>query len=154
VSRDIRALWRAVWIGGLVAGTVDIGSACVIFRTTPVIILQAIAGGVLGMPTFDGGWRSAILGLALQWGMSMVIAACCVLASSRIELFARRWMVAGCIYGVVTFFVMNDIVVPLSASRMTPHHTAAWFGKNMLAMLLFGAIISGVASWSIRRQKF
>lgn len=153
MNSGIRSLWQPVCIGGLIAGTVDIGSACVIFKTTPLIVLQAIAGGVLGMSAFKGGWWSAVLGLALQWTMSIGIAACCVFASSRINLLARRWIVAGCVYGVVTFVVMNYVVVPLSASRSTQHHSAAWFYKDMLAMLLFGVIITAVASGYIRKPK-
>jgi hypothetical protein len=152
-NKELRSFWPAVWIGGLVAGTVDVGLACVIYKTTPVFILQAIAGGVLGMSTFDVGWRSVTLGLGLQWVMSLIIAACCVLASNQSGLLARRWVSAGCIYGVVVFWVMNYIVVPLSASRTTPHFSAAWFVKNMLAMLLFGLIISGVAHRYIRNAK-
>ena len=128
------------------AGTVDVGSACLIYKTTPLIILQAIAGGVLGNSTFERGWWSVTLGLALQWGMSIIIAACCVLASHKSDLLARRWIFAGCVYGVMTFIVMNYIVVPLSASLTTPHFSAPWLVKNMLAMLLFGLIISGVAT--------
>jgi uncharacterized membrane protein YagU involved in acid resistance len=78
--------------------------------------------------------------------MSILIAACCALASNRIRLFARRWVVAGIAYGAITFFIMHYVVVPLSATRSSPHHCATWFWENMLAMLLFGLIISGVAA--------
>jgi hypothetical protein len=132
-------------LGGLLAGTVDIGSACIIYRTMPSIILQAIAGGVLGMSTFARGWASVTLGLALQWGMSSLIAACCVLAHNRLAFFRRRWLVAGVVYGVITFIVMNCVVVPLSASRTAPHFSAPWLIKNLIAMVLFGLIIAAVA---------
>jgi hypothetical protein len=140
-----QSFWPAIWIGGLVAGTVDVGSACIIYKAPPAIILQAIAGGVLGLATFDEGWWSVTLGLALQWVMSMLIATCCVLASSRNSFLRRRWVVAGCIYGLIILLVMNYVVVPLSASRTTPHFSIPWLIKNTLAMLLFGVIISGVA---------
>jgi hypothetical protein len=144
-NKELRSFWPAIWVGGLVAGTVDVGLACVIYKTTPLIILQAIAGGVLGRSAFERGWSSAALGLALQWGMSLLIASCCVFASNQIAFLARRWVTAGCLYGVITFIVMDYIVVPLSASRTQPHFSAPWFVKNMIAMLLFGLIISSVA---------
>ena len=77
---------------GLLAGAVDVGSACVIYRTTPAIICQAIAGGVLGMSTFEAGWWSVVLGVALQCAMSLAIAACIVLASNQSRFLARRWV--------------------------------------------------------------
>jgi hypothetical protein len=46
---------------------------------------------------------------------------------------------------VVIFFVMNFVVVPLSmamAKPHLPHFSAAKFGENMLAMLLFGLIVA------------
>jgi uncharacterized membrane protein YagU involved in acid resistance len=153
MTRGIRSLWRPIWIGGLVAGTVDVGSACVIYKASPTIILQAIAGGVLGMATFDKGWWSVSLGLALQWVMSIMIASCCVLASSRYAALARRWIVAGCLYGVVTFLVMYYVVVPLSASRTRAHFSTPWLIKNILANLLFGVIISAAARWNSRTPK-
>jgi hypothetical protein len=142
--KELRSFWPAVWIGGLLAGAVDVGSACAIYKTTPNIIFQAIAGGLLGMSTFEEGWWSVALGLALQCAMSLTIAACCVLASNQSGFLARRWVYAGCIYGVIIFLVMNYIVVPLSASRTTPHFSATWLIKNVVAMLLFGLIISSV----------
>ena len=152
-NKELRSFWPAVWIGGLVAGTVDVGLACAIYRTTPLIILQAIAGGLLGMSAFERGWSSGALGLALQWGMSLLIACCGVLASNQSAFLARRWVTAGCLYGVITFIVMDYIVVPLSASGTQPHFSAPWLVKNMLAMLLFGLIISGVAHRYARRAQ-
>jgi len=149
-TKELRSFWPALWIAGLLAGAVDVGSACAIYKTTPIIIFQAIAGGVLGMSTFEAGWWSVILGVALQGAMSLAIATCCVLASNQSQFLARRWIYAGCIYGVIVFFVMNYIVVPLSASRTTPHFSTAWLIKNVLAMLLFGLIISGVAHRYVR----
>ncbi len=141
-----RSLWGAIWLGGLVAGTVDIGSACVIYNATPFIILQAIARGVLGKSSFEQGWRSAILGLALQWGMSILIAACCVGSSARVTFFKRNWVAAGLTYGVITFFVMNYVVVPLSAIGKIQRMSAALFAENVLAMLLFALIITSIAT--------
>jgi hypothetical protein len=50
---------------------------------------------------------------------------------------------------------MNDVVVPLSvaiAKPLLPHFTIARFIENMLAMLLFGTIVSFFASRSARVQ--
>jgi hypothetical protein len=144
-NEELRSFWPAVWIGGLIAGTVDVGAACAIYKTTPLIVFQAIAGGILGRATFESGWPSGALGLALQGGMLLLIASFCVLAGNQFSVLARRWAAAGCLYGVITFIVMDYIVVPLSASRTQPHFYLPWFIKKMLAMLLFGLIISGVA---------
>ncbi len=56
--------------------------------------------------------------------------------------FIMHAIAGGLIYGVVIFFVMNYVVVPLSAWKSMPHFTALKFAENMAAMLLFGLIVA------------
>lgn len=136
-------LWPAILAGGLIASTVDIGAASLISWLNPVVILHAIASGVLGRASFDGGAAAALLGLVLQWFMGLVIAAIFVLAASRFPWLKRSWLAAGIAYGVVVFFVMNYVVVPLSAAPFSAHHfTVQKFIENLLAMILFGLIVA------------
>ena len=74
--------------------------------------------------------------------MSVLIAAIFAVATGWMRALKRRWLAAGVAYGVVIFFVMNYVVVPLSAIRRGPRFSASTFVQNMLAMLLFGAIIA------------
>lgn len=148
-----RSEGAAILAGGLIAGTIDIGSAAVINLVSPFLILQAIASGILGRASFFDGVASAMLGLLLQWAMSIIIAAVYVFACRLLPRFRRNWIASGFGYGVVIFFVMNYIVVPLSAAR--PHHgfpnfTALKFTENMLAMLLFGLIVAWFAQRLVR----
>ncbi len=142
MGADMKSRFAAVLAGGFVAGTIDIGAATLINGRGVVYILHAIAGGVLGRASFDEGARSAVLGLLLQWAMSLVIAGVYVVAASRIGALRRWWIAGGLAYGVVIFFAMNYVVVPLSAWHRTPNFTAETFAWNMLAMLLFGAIVA------------
>jgi hypothetical protein len=74
-----------------------------------------------------------------------------VLPSRSRPLLRRHWLATGIAYGVVVFFVMNFVVVPLSAIGHAPHFNALSFGENMLAMLLFGLIIARFARASSSR---
>jgi uncharacterized membrane protein YagU involved in acid resistance len=132
----------AVLYGGFVAGTLDIGAAALINMISPIVILKAIASGVLGKPAFAGGTSVAILGLVLQWAMSLLIAAIFVFAARRLPRLVVHWPTWGVAYGVVVFFVMNYVVRPLSAAWPKTHFTPASFVWNMLAMLLFGLIVA------------
>lgn len=137
---------QAVLWGGFVASTVDIGAACLINGLPPVVILHAIASGVLGKPSFYMGWSSAVLGLVLQWGMGLLIAAVYVLGARRLAWMQRDWRLSGLAYGVVIYFVMNDVVVPLSKAwpgrDLSKPIDWAKSSENMLAMLLFGLIVA------------
>jgi uncharacterized membrane protein YagU involved in acid resistance len=136
-------IFFAIVLAGLVAGTIDIGAACLINGLAPKVILQAIASGVLGKASFAGGARSAVFGLFLQWGMSVAIAAIYAAAAHAIPVLARRWISGGLAYGVGIYVVMNFIVVPLSNApfRAQPFDPAKGV-KDLLAMLLFGLIVA------------
>jgi uncharacterized membrane protein YagU involved in acid resistance len=124
------------------AATATIGAAALINIVSPILILDFIAGGLLGKTALAGGASVAFLGLVLQWAMSLIIAAIYVVAARWLPIIKRLWIVGALAYGAVIFFVMNYVVVPLSAWAKWPNFTAEKFAENMLAMLLFGLIVA------------
>lgn len=144
-GRGGASVLAAIAFGGLVAGTIDIGSACVINALSPAVILHAIASGLLGAASFRDGLPAALAGLGLQWLMSLLIAAIFVAAATRLAWMRRSWIAAGAAYGLVIYLVMNFGVVPLSAAPFHPHFRPAKVIENLLAMLLFGLIVSASA---------
>lgn len=145
-TRRTSAVWSravlAILVGGLIAGTLDIGAAALINRVDPRLILHFIAGGVQGSAALHGGAASAWLGLFLQWGMSLVIAAIFVLAALRVRWLTMRPVLAGLAYGVVVFAVMNYVVMFFSAWHRINHFKPTGFIANLVAMLVFGLIIA------------
>jgi uncharacterized membrane protein YagU involved in acid resistance len=140
----------AILLSGLIAGTIDVGAACLINGLGPVVILHAIASGALGKASFHGGLQTAGIGLVLQWVMGIIIAAIYIGAAQLLPLLGRAWLAMGLLYGVGIFFVMNLVVVPLSnAGFKPPHFEPVSFAKNMAAMLLFGVIIAWFARGTI-----
>ena len=132
--------------GGLLAGSVDIGAAALINMASPLRMLLAIASGLLGKAAFHGADGVMLLGLVLQWGMSVIIAAVYSLAAYRFPGLARRWVLGGALYGVIVFLVMNFVVVPLSAAPFRLGLTAAKIIPNLVAMLVFGWIVAFMAN--------
>jgi uncharacterized membrane protein YagU involved in acid resistance len=128
---------------GLIAGTIDIGAACTINQVAPPPILRFIATGLLGPGLPREPWVYC-LGMVLQWAMSIIIAAIFIVAAKRIPALSRRWIPAGIAYGVVVYFVMTFVVVPLSRAR-SGHVTWKSFVENLLAMIVFGLIVSYAA---------
>lgn len=146
MSAKSRELVVAALAGGIIAGTIDIGAACLINGRSVPFVLHSIAGGLLAERSFAGGTRTALLGAVLQEAMGIVIATVFVSATRVLPALRSHWIRAGLAYGVVIFFVMNYVVVPLSAWRTLPHFTAGRFARNLLAMLLFGVIVAYFAS--------
>jgi uncharacterized membrane protein YagU involved in acid resistance len=128
---------------GLIAGTIDIGAACTINQVGPVPILRFIASGLLGAPLAHEPWVYC-LGMVLQWLISIIIAAIFVVASTKIPALLRNWIAAGIAYGIVVYFVMTFVVVPLSRAK-SGHVTMTSFAENLAAMILFGLIVSYIA---------
>ncbi len=142
---------RPILVGGLVAGTLDIGAASLINALSPVVILQFIATGVLGKAALSGGVGAAWLGLMLQWAMSVLIAAIYFMVTARLPSLRSKWVQGGLWSGVVIFLVMNFVVVPFSAAPVTFKYVVTHIhllkaAENLSAMFVFGLIIAFVAS--------
>ena len=144
------ALLAAV-CGGLVAGTLDIFAPALIYWINPLGVLRFIAGGLIGRAAAKaGGLETAALGLALQWLMSILIAAIFVYAAMRMRSLVRRWLVAGIAYGIVVFVAMNYVVRPLSAIGDFPKMGLYDLATNMAAMWVFGLIVAWFAQYWLR----
>jgi uncharacterized membrane protein YagU involved in acid resistance len=113
---------ESIVYGGLVVGALDAIDAIVIFGlrgATPVRVFQGIAAGLLGRATFQGGLRTALLGLAIHFFIAFSIVIAYYAASRRVSILTRRPVVCGAIYGVFVYFFMNRIIIPLSAIGST-----------------------------------
>ena len=142
---------NAILLGGLIAGTVDIGAASLINMANPLGVLRAIASGLIGKAAHGGGLPVEALGLVLQWVMGILIAAIYMLATAAIPAMRKRWIPTGIIAGVIIYFVMVYLVLPLSAAPFRQAFDLqgfiksftfdADFVKNLLAMIVFGLIV-------------
>jgi uncharacterized membrane protein YagU involved in acid resistance len=138
--------------GGLIAGTLDIFVAAAINGLAPGTILQAIASGLLGKAAFHGGATTMVIGFLAQEAMSLIIAAIFILSAQRAAILVRRPLMAGALYGVAIFVVMNFVVVPLSAAWPRHRHASAEaIALNFAAMILFGLIVA-LAPRILRRE--
>lgn len=110
--------FQPILLAGLIAGTLDITAACtyswIRANVTPVRVLQFIASGVLGAASFSGGAKTAILGLALHFLIATTAAAVFYFASRTWLFLVEHPVVAGLLYGIPVYAVMNFIVLPLS----------------------------------------
>jgi uncharacterized membrane protein YagU involved in acid resistance len=148
---------RAIVVGGLVAGTLDIGAAALINRVSPLLIAHYIATGIMGPAALSAGAPAACLGVLLQWAMSVVIAAIYWFVTARMPQLRARWWLGGLLAGVVIFLVMNFIVMPFSAAPVTLHEVIARLrpakgAENLLAMFVFGLIVAYCARYLPARR--
>ena len=110
-------LW-AVLVGGSIAGALDILFAISFAGYNgipPAGLLQTVASGLLGNAVFSGGIPTAVLGLALHFGLSYLWASIFVVAAGRLPRLVRQPMLSGILFGVAVFLTMRLVVLPLSA---------------------------------------
>jgi uncharacterized membrane protein YagU involved in acid resistance len=118
---DSGASGRAILLATLAAGTLDIGAAILTNPQVPArVVLQSVAGGWLGSAAYRGGWPTAWLGLASHYAIMLGIAAVFVLVARQVPALRRQWFPAGVAYGVLVWLAMAFVVVPLSASTLSP----------------------------------
>jgi hypothetical protein len=122
LEKNPNAVLAVLW-AGLACGVMDITAALVVygfFGAKPVPLLQGIASGLLGPKAFQGGLTTALLGLLCHFVIAYGAATVFVVASRGIPFLIQNAVVSGALYGVVVYFFMNRIVLPLSAVAKRP----------------------------------
>jgi hypothetical protein len=139
-----RTAWGWVFGGGLIAGALDITFACTwwaIARDVPAErILQSVASGLLGKASYEGGWNTALLGLALHFLITLVMSGVYYAASQRLAWLTQRPLAMGAAYGLVLYAVMNFVVVPLSAAAVGAPGLDPWTFAGIAAHVVLVGI--------------
>jgi hypothetical protein len=114
---------QPILLGGLIAGAFDITYACVFFglrnHVTPIRILQSVARGALGQSAFQGGLKTAALGLFFHFLIALTAATVYVFASRALRFMITHAVVCGILYGLCVYLFMYGIVMRVSAIHST-----------------------------------
>jgi hypothetical protein len=138
------AVLAVLW-AGFACGVLDITAALVVygfFGAKPMPLLQGIASGLLGPKAFNGGLATALLGLLCHFVIAFGAAAVYFAASQGIRFLIENAGVSGVLYGVVVYFFMNRIVVPLSAAAKRPFSLKLMIVGVIIHILCVGLPIS------------
>ena len=145
---------RTIAMAALVAGTLDILFAISLtlwFGRAIPGMLRYIASGPFPAAT-DMGTAGAILGLLVHFTLMAIMAAGFVfLAQWRPAILDAplRWGVA---YGLVTYFVMNWVVVPLRFDAPLPPSTISIATQLFAHIVLVGIPIALIGSRILRAR--
>lgn len=145
--------FKAIFWGGLIAGTLDIVAACLSawFRAsvTPVRVLQSVAAGLLGSAAYNGGTKTALLGLALHFLIATIWTIVFYVASRKLRFLIERPEVWGLIYGVVVYAIMNFVVLPLS--QLPPSRTPPTLTGRLIGLVIIMFFIGLPIAVIVRR---
>lgn len=115
----MKPMARAIIYGGLVVGTLDLLDAVIFFGArgvAPIRIFQSIAAGAHGRAAFQGGWHAAALGIAFHFIIAFLIVTAACLIARQAPTLMQQPVAFGIVYGITVYFVMNYVVIPLSAT--------------------------------------
>ena len=109
----------------LFVGTLDILGAIIYFYINTggkdvSIVLKYIASAVYGKGAFAGGGEMVILGLLLHYVIAFIFTSLLYWLFPKMPPFFKNKVVAGIVYGLLIWAVMNLIVVPLSRIGSRP----------------------------------
>lgn len=137
---------KAIFWGGLIAGTIDITYAFIYYGlrsgTSPISILQSVASGLLGADAFKGGFPAAALGAFCHYLIAFTAAAIYYAASRKLGVLVRAAFVCGIVYGALIYAFMNYVVVPLSAAPFKANTPALLTFVTGLLIHMFGIGLS------------
>jgi hypothetical protein len=115
----------AILVGGTLVAVLDLASAIIPWLPSgvpPIRILQAVAAGLYGRESFQGGWSTALVGLACHVLIAFTWTTAFYLASRKLRVMTERPILSGVLYAEIVYGVMNYVVMPLSAIGRGPRY--------------------------------
>ncbi len=132
--------------GGLIAGALDLAFALTFNHwrsAVPFIrVPQAIASGLLGVSSFQGGLTTAALGVGLHFLIALIFAALYNAAARVLPVLTRQAMLCGPLYGAAIYFLMNWVVLPLSRAPKFKHNPVSTFSDLASHLFFVGLTIA------------
>jgi hypothetical protein len=135
----------AIAVGGLIAGSLDLTQACILFGAKIPLV---IAAGLLGRQALHGGIATYLLGVLLHFFIAFSATAIYYAASRTLVFLKEHPLVCGLFYGAAVEVVMGYIVLPLSAL----HERGPYELHDVIQGLLVHMVAVGLPiSFSVRR---
>ena len=144
---------RTIAFATLVAGTLDILYAALLslyFGRSPADMLRYVASGPFPSAT-EMGPAGAILGLVVHFTLMAIMAAAFVAAARNWPMLTTKPIQWGVIYGLITYVVMNWIVVPLRFDAPLPPKPLSIATQLFAHIVLVGIPIALVTARTLRR---
>jgi uncharacterized membrane protein YagU involved in acid resistance len=98
-------------------------------------LLQFIASGALGESSFQGGTRTAVIGLMFHFVIAFTAATIYYAASRILSILITHAVLCGILYGALIHLFMTFVTIPLS--RAPKRKFSATFFLSQLAVHMF-----------------
>ncbi|HLO20494.1 MAG TPA: hypothetical protein VK192_08370 [Sphingomicrobium sp.] len=150
-----RSIWKPIVAATLISGTLDIFFAMILtvaFGRQIPNMLRTVASGPFPAAT-DWGTSGAVLGLVVHYCLMAIMAIVFVLiVRARPALLDTPWRTA-LAYGVVTYFAMNWLVVPVRFHTPLPPKPISMATQAFAHLVLVGVVFAFVARRYLSTQR-
>lgn len=152
--------FETIVYGGLTVGILDFFDASIFFPLyygiTFARVWQGVSAGLLGREAaVSGGWNTVMLGIFLHFVVAFCVATVYYVASRNISLLIRQPIISGLFYGVAVNYVMQLVVIPLSAIVSRPgtsEPVASLLNSIVGHAVVVGLPVALIASWSANKN--
>lgn len=147
---------RTIAMATLVAGALDILYAAlmsIIFGRGPASMLRMVASGPFPEATEWGAVGSGV-GLLVHFALMAIMAACFVYAARNWPVLLAKPIHAGIAYGLITYVVMNLVVVPIRFDAPLPPQPRAIASQLFAHIVLVGIPIALITAKGLRARLF
>jgi uncharacterized membrane protein YagU involved in acid resistance len=141
---------EAIVLSGCLAGVLDISATGAIMAAqgTPFErLLQFVASGALGPSSFQGGKKTAGIGLLFHFLIAVIAATIYYTLTRILPVSVARPVLFGALYGIAVHLVMSRIVVPLSRAPKREFSLKAFLTQLVIHILCVGLPISLTQSY-------
>jgi hypothetical protein len=143
------SIWKPIAVGTLVCGTLDILLAVILTLwrgKEPAAMLRFVASGPFPGAA-DMGTNGALLGLATHFAlMAIMVAVLVLVVRARPRLLDKPYRTA-LVYGLITYVVMNLVVVPLRFDAPLPPSML-----SIMTQLFAHIVLVGIPATLIARR--
>lgn len=113
--------WKAILFAALLAGTLDIIGAVIVYQANPTQVFKFIASGAFGAGrAFSGGSDMVAWGIAFHYIISLAWTIAFFFIYPLFPILSKNKYITGALYGIVIWVVMNKVIIPLSAIPPAP----------------------------------
>lgn len=151
--------FETIVFGGIAIGILDFLDASIFFPLyfgiSFIDVWHGPASGILGREASRaGGLNTALIGIVMHFCVAFSIAAVYFLLSRFIPFLIHHAIISGLVFGIIAHFVMQYVVIPLSAIGSFPPWPPIGSLLNSLVghALLVGLPVALIAAWSARRN--
>jgi hypothetical protein len=140
-------MFRTILLSTAVAGTLDIlwAASLTLWRGRSILgMLQFVASGPFPAAT-DWGLFGAITGLAVHFSLMAIMAGAFMFAWVHFDPVARNPVWSGLGYGILTYVVLDLIVVPLRFAAAWPPSPLSITTQLFAHLVLVGLVFAMIA---------